>query len=539
MRIGPYSPEEFADTVREFHGYTAPGVILGGYMVEAARQELPSGILYDAVSETTHCLPDAIQLLTPCTLGNGWLKVVNLGRYALCLYDKFKGDGVRIFLDPEKVKDWEHIADWYLKRKPKKEQDTDALLAQINIAGANICGMQRIHISPSYLRDKRRGGMGICPLCREAYPLADGSICRGCRGEAPYGEELRLSSPTLTSVPVEQAVGRAVLHDMTEIVPGRSKAPVFLHGQEITVGDVCRLQRMGRRSVYLREEANEPGDQWVHENEAARSFAQAMAGPGVGTSDAPREGKMNLHAQHDGMLLVDEARLEAFNLVPGVMCASRHNHVLVKQGMPLAGTRAIPLYLHRKNYLKAMAVLRDRPLFAVQALKKARVGVLVTGTEVFQGLVEDKFIPIITSKVQALGSRVTHAKIVPDDREAMTMAIRSMLKDGVDLIITTAGLSVDPDDVTRLGLEDAGAVDLLYGAPILPGAMTLLARIGAVPILGVPACALYFKTTSLDLLLPRLLAEVKITRADLARMGQGSFCLECRTCTFPKCPFGK
>jgi formylmethanofuran dehydrogenase subunit E len=106
-------------------------------------------------------------------------------------------------------------------------------------------------------------------------------------------------------------------------------------------------------------------------------------------------------------------------------------------------------------------------------------------------------------------------------------------------VVTTAGLSVDPDDVTRQGLLDAGATELLYGTPILPGAMTLLARIGSVRIIGVPACALFFKTTSFDLLLPRLLAGVDITRHDLARMSHGSFCLECKTCTFPKCPFGK
>jgi len=525
--------------VLRFHGYAAPGVIVGGYMVEAAKRALPKNILFDALSETTHCLPDAIQLLTPCTTGNSWLKVVNLGRYALCLYDKYKGDGVRVFLDPAKVDNWLHIADWYLKRKPKKEQNTPALMAEIHAAGVEICGMQQVQIAPSYIREKIRGGMGVCPLCQEAYPLADGAICRGCQGEAPYTEDIHLDLPELKSVPVDSAVGGTALHDMTEIMPGKSKGPIFLHGQQISVGDVCRLQQMGRSNVYLQEEAGEPGDQWVHENEAARSFARSMAGSGTRVSDAPREGKMNVFADHDGMLLVDETRLEAFNSVPGVMCATRHNHVLVKAGMPLAGTRAIPLYLPRNIFLKAMAVLNDKPLFEVRELKKARVGVLVTGTEVFQGLVEDKFVPIISSKVQALGSQVAETRIVPDDREAMAQSVRELLHGGVDLIITTAGLSVDPDDVTRLGLEDAGATDLLYGAPILPGAMTLLARVGTVPILGVPACALYFKTTSLDLILPRLLAGVDITRADLARMGLGSFCLECLTCTFPKCPFGK
>jgi formylmethanofuran dehydrogenase subunit E len=134
---------------------------------------------------------------------------------------------------------------------------------------------------------------------------------------------------------------------------------------------------------------------------------------------------------------------------------------------------------------------------------------------------------------------VVQALIVPDDRQAICDGIQELIAAGADLLVTTAGLSVDPDDVTRQGLRDAGTTEMLYGAPILPGAMTLLARIGPVQIIGVPACALYFKSTSFDLLLPRLLARLPITRLDLARMGHGAFCLECKACTFPKCPFGK
>jgi len=167
------------------------------------------------------------------------------------------------------------------------------------------------------------------------------------------------------------------------------------------------------------------------------------------------------------------------------------------------------------------------------------VGILVTGTEVFNGLVEDKFIPIISNKAQKYGCKVVKGLILPDDRQAISRGVRELLDAGADLLITTAGLSVDPDDVTRQALADAGAKDMLYGTPILPGAMTLLTHIDGVQVIGVPACALYFKTTSLDLLLPRLLAGLDITRRDLARLGHGSFCLACKTCTFPKCPFGK
>jgi formylmethanofuran dehydrogenase subunit E len=264
-----------------------------------------------------------------------------------------------------------------------------------------------------------------------------------------------------------------------------------------------------------------------------------MAGAGVTHTDTPREGKINLMAAHDGLLVVDEARLERFNLVPGVMAASRAGYTLMAQGRPLGATRAIPLFLPRVDFRKGLAVLEEGPLFQILPLRQPRVGIMVTGTEVFLGLIEDKFIPIITAKVEKFQGQVLKSLIVPDDRDAIRTGARNLLDAGIDLLVTTAGLSVDPDDVTRQGLMDAGATDLCYGAPILPGAMTLLARIGPVQVMGVPACALYFKITSFDLLLPRLLAGVFPSRRDLAKMGHGAFCLDCKVCTFPKCPFGK
>ena len=184
-------------------------------------------------------------------------------------------------------------------------------------------------------------------------------------------------------------------------------------------------------------------------------------------------------------------------------------------------------------------MLEKGPLFSVHALRSANVGILVTGTEVFRGLIEDKFIPIIRNKVENLGGRVADALIAPDEKPAIQEGIQRLLDAGADLIITTAGLSVDPDDVTRQALIEAGVRAMLYGAPILSGAMTLIARIGSVQVFGVPACALYFKITSLDLLLSRLLAGIKVTRLDLAKMAEGGFCLSCKKCTYPKCPFGK
>ncbi len=544
MHIRSHSFDEFLQLIKSFHGNVAPGVVLGGIMVQVARQQLPEDLLFDAISETRSCLPDAIQLLTPCTIGNGWLKVVNVGRFALALYDKYQGEGVRVFLDPPKVADWPEINAWYLKLSPKKEQDLEQLLEEIKNAGPKILGWERIKVRPQFLGKRNRGRIAICPLCKEAYPSMDGGICRACQGEPLYLTEVRgdaseRQAPFLQALPVEQAVGRRALHDMTFVDPGASKGPAFDKGQVIGVGDLCRLHQMGRRHLYVMEE-NPVSPDWVHENDAALAFARALAGDGVTFVEPPREGKINLLAARDGLLLINEPLLETFNLAPGVMCACRQSYSLLNEGRMLGATRAIPLFLPQADFHKAMAILSDGPVFQVLPLRQPRVGILVTGTEVFMGLVEDKFVHIISTKVEQFGGQVLKYLIVPDDRRAIGDGVKELLDCGIDLLVTTAGLSVDPDDVTRQGLEDAGAEDLLYGAPILPGAMTLLARIGPVQVMGVPACALYFKTTSFDLLLPRLLAGLTITRHDLARMANGSFCLNCKVCTFPqKCPFGK
>lgn len=538
-----YSYEDYLELIVSFHGHAAPGLVIGGKMADIAMSLLPPGILFDAISETSNCLPDAIQLLTPCTIGNGWLKIIHLGRFAISLYDKYQGTGVRIFMDPAKVEIRDEIASWFFERKPKKEQDSERLFRQIREAGSELFGVQRIQARPQFMQKHHLGQKVLCPLCGESYPSKHGAICRGCQGDAPYfdpeSSETGIHAvPNLKTLTLEQAEGHRLLHDMTRIVPGESKGPEFRKGQVIKAGDLCRLQQMGRLNILV-DEGQNPGSDWVHENEAALSFAEKMAGTGVSFVGPAKEGKINLSAAADGMLFADEKRLEMFNLIPGVMCASRRNYSLMTKGRHLAGTRAIPLYLPKSDFYKALSVLETGPLFQVKPLRQAKVGILVTGTEVFQGLIKDSFIPIIQAKTEALNSAVVKSLIVPDDREAICKGIKELLHAGADLIVTTAGLSVDPDDVTRQGISDAGAEDLLYGAPILPGAMTLLARIGSVQLIGVPACALYFKTTSFDLLVPRLLAGIDISRSDLAKMGHGAFCLECKVCTFPKCPFGK
>ena len=486
MNIGQYTFEEFKNKAKEFHGYPAPGLLIGGYMVEAAKARLPEGTLFEAMVESGKCLPDAVQLLTLCSTGNNWMKVKLLGRYAVSLYDKYTGKGFRVAVDQEKLKDWPEIRAWFMKEKPKAEQDTEQLFNEIEQAGDTICSIRPVTISKKYLGHGHMTTIDVCPVCGEAYPGSDGSICRGCQGEAPYesieGALCVDDAPDLKTVRVEEAVGKKAVHDMTGIEPGESKGPITKAGDVFDIGDVCRLQRIGKFNVYDGDAV--PGDEWVHENDAVKAFAKRMAGPGITYDPNPEEGKINFFAEYAGMLSIDLDALNRFNLSPDVMLATRHDGSIMPEGKGVAGTRAIPLYISRDKLSRALTALGEGPVLSVLPLKPAKVGILVTGTEVFQGLIEDKFIPIISSKVIHLGCTVHMTDIVPDDREAITRAATAMLEGGCDLIVTTAGMSVDPDDVTRAALVDAGLHGDLYGVPMLPGTMTLVGKLRNTAIIG-------------------------------------------------------
>ncbi|MBI9080769.1 MAG: trehalose-binding protein [Pseudodesulfovibrio sp.] len=536
-----FSFDEFIELAIWFHNYPAPGLLLGGYMVDIAKSHMPEGVLYDAVSETAWCLPDAIQMLTPCTIGNGWLRVTSMGVYALSLFDKFTGEGVRVSLDPAKTVKWENTHIWLMKTKTKPDQNSEILRQEIREHGPEMLTIEKIQIKPEVLNKRNKGVIGLCPICGDAYPVAHGGICRGCSGDSPYLDRVVKRRDVVPAVgakstPIEESVGKPVLHDMTRVVPGKSKGVAFTRGHVVTAGDVCRLQQMGRFNLYVEQDAPEG---FIHEDDAAEAFAGAMAGIGVTPEAKPREGRVNMVADTDGIVVVNERLLEAFNSLPNVMAASRHGYSLVREGRRVAATRAIPLFLDQSTFELAFGMIASEPLFSVRPLRRAKIGLLITGNEVFKGLVEEKFAEVIEAKVKQYGCSIVETLVRPDNATKIAEAIRQLVDKGCDLVITTAGLSVDPDDVTRQGLLDAGLQDMQYGIPVLPGAMTLVGKIGSVRVLGVPACALYHKTTSLDLLLPRLLADLPIERADLAKFGNGGMCMECTTCTYPKCPFGR
>ena len=186
VMIRSYTYEEYMERVRAFHSFAAPGVLIGGFMVDLAYRHLPDNGLYNALCETPKCLPDAIQLLTPCTIGNGWLTVINLGRYAFSIYEKTSGKGVRVFIDTARLDKWPEIKAWFFKAKSKKEQDYDLLLKEIGEAADGICGVRPIEVPSRFTEKVHRGIFAVCKGCGESYPAADGALCLGCQGMDPY-----------------------------------------------------------------------------------------------------------------------------------------------------------------------------------------------------------------------------------------------------------------------------------------------------------------------------------------------------------------
>jgi molybdenum cofactor synthesis domain-containing protein len=292
---------------------------------------------------------------------------------------------------------------------------------------------------------------------------------------------------------------------------------------------------MGKKQVYVLT----LGRGEVHEDEAARRIARAAAGRGIRLR-GPREGKMDFLARFPGLFKVNAEALQKINAVGSLIFSTRHSNSVVGPGENVAGTRAIPLTLKESVVKKVEEICRRAgAVIRILPFRKKKVGILVTGSELFENRVRDRSARKIREKVQAYGSTVIRKAVVPDDPERIATEVQRMKSAGCNLIVATGGLSVDPDDVTLEGIQKAGAEVLCYGVPVLPGSMSVYARLGKTTILGAPACVVHDPTTSFDLFLPRALADDPVFPEEVARLGHGGFCLKCRVCRFPVCPYGK
>ncbi|MFV0517901.1 MAG: molybdopterin-binding protein [Aminipila sp.] len=337
----------------------------------------------------------------------------------------------------------------------------------------------------------------------------------------------------MKEIKVEEAVGTVLVHDLTQIIPGEYKGAKFKKGHIVKEEDIPVLLSMGKKKLYVLEK----NDTDVHENLAATRIASAVMGSGVIMSE-PSEGKIEIFAELDGLLKINKNLLEKLLDQDEIMFATVHGNRLVKKGDKVAGTRVIPLFVSEKIVEEAENICKEETLIQVIPLKKLRVGLVTTGSEIYSGLIEDKFGAVLAEKFNKLGSRVERQLFADDDEEMIVDRIQSLLKEGMELICVTGGMSVDPDDRTPSAIRKTGAEVVCYGAPVLPGAMFLMAYMGDVPIVGLPGCVMYSKISIFDLIVPRIISGEKITRKAIKKLAQGGLCLNCQDCNFPNCGFG-
>ncbi len=343
-----------------------------------------------------------------------------------------------------------------------------------------------------------------------------------------------------------EAEGAVLCHDITQIIRGVTKDAVFRKGHIVTKEDIPVLLSVGKDQLYVWEQ--EEG--MLHENDGAEILCQMCRGDHMARSEA-REGKIELVAECDGLLKVDNQGLKAVNGFGEMMIASRHGDFAVKKGDKLAGTRIIPLVISQEKMegakKAAMEATGGKPILELKPFVHKKVGIVTTGNEVFYGRIQDTFTPVIRQKLEEFDTEVIDHVIWNDDDQKVTKSILDMIGKGADVVICTGGMSVDPDDKTPLAIKNTGARMVSYGAPVLPGAMFLLAYYEAkkegqkrtVAIMGLPGCVMYAKRTIFDLVLPRVMAEDEVHKEELAALGQGGLCLNCPVCTFPNCGFGK
>ena len=339
----------------------------------------------------------------------------------------------------------------------------------------------------------------------------------------------------MKQIRIEDSVGCILSHDVTKIVPGEFKGRLFKKGHVIREEDIPKLLDIGKEHIYVWE----PKKGQLHENDAAIRVKDLVLGQGCYISEEIKEGKIDFFANTQGIVKINKDLLLKLNLLGEIIVSTIHNNTPVKKGEKIGATRVIPLIIDEKKILEAEKIIKEK-IISVEEIKPKKAVLITTGNEVYKGRIKDAFLPVMKEKLEYYGSEIVKQIILPDNKEMITENIlKAIEEDKVDMIICTGGMSVDPDDVTPSAIKDCNGEIVTYGAPVLPGAMFLLAYYKNIPILGVPSCAMYSKRTIFDLVLPRILADEKLSFEDIARFGHGGMCLNCEICSFPHCSFGK
>ena len=334
----------------------------------------------------------------------------------------------------------------------------------------------------------------------------------------------------------EDAVGQVICHDITQIIKGVTKDAVFRKGHIITEDDIPVLLSIGKDHIYIWEN----DESMMHENDAAEVLCAICKGSGIDRGEV-KEGKIDLYAECDGIFRINREKLMAVNSFGQMMIATRHGDFPVRKGDKLGGTRIIPLVIEKEKMEQVRKAAGDEPILKVEPYIFRRAGIASTGNEVFYKRIKDEFTPVVKAKLEEYGAEVAGVRVSDDHTGNIEKCIKAFIEEGCDIVVCTGGMSVDPDDRTPHAIRNVCGSVVTYGAPVLPGAMFMLAYYGdsRIPVMGLPGCVMYTRRTVFDLVLPRIMTGEILQKSDFDRMGEGGLCLNCEVCRFPDCSFGK
>ena len=318
-------------------------------------------------------------------------------------------------------------------------------------------------------------------------------------------------------IPIEEAVGKQLSHELTGIIPGQNENVTYMRGYVVKKEDVEILKNMGKYHVKVIEE----NSNLIHENDAAKLLGDKAAGSGVTISDS-KEGKVHAFADEKGILISNSKKLKEINLIDGLKIAAKKKYSVVEAGSKVATFAITPLEIE-EELLKSGLSLLEEPIVSVLPFHSLKIGVVTTGSEVYEGRIKDAFLPYIKGKLDDYGYEIIEQTIVPDDQVKIKAAIDDFIERDFDLIVLTGGLSVDADDFTLKTVKEHEDIEMVvYGSPVFPGAMFMAAYYkGEIPVIGLPAGLLRGGMSILDLVLPLLMAKVKITKNFIAGLGDG------------------
>ena len=339
----------------------------------------------------------------------------------------------------------------------------------------------------------------------------------------------------MKKIPVEDAVGQILCHDMTAILENGFKGVKFKRGHIIIKEDIPSLLNIGKSHIYIWN----PGADEIHEDDAGLAITQAICGENL-TFSGPQEGKYQISALIKGLFCVNGQALKQINSIDDYTIACRPNHTAVSDGESVAGARIVPLVTMRNNVTKAVKIARENsPVFELKPFIPLKTGIIITGSEIYYGRIKDQFEPIMRKKLDFYGADILGVRKCPDDLEHLSTAINYYKQQGAQLILLTGGMSVDPDDLTPTAIKNSGASMITQGVPMQPGNMLTMAYLEDSLLIGVPGASMHSKFTSLDIFLPRIFAGEKISHDDIAGLGEGGFCMKCQVCHYPICYFGR